>query len=209
MINIKKILCLGLALCLVLMLGVPAFAAEPVQGKYLALTFDDGPNPKFTPWLLDELAARNVKCTVFLLGDFAQDYPQLAKRTYDEGHQLASHTYSHRYLPELSDQGIRLEMEETRAVLESITGESEFMVRLPYGGYTERVLSLIDAPVILWSVDGTNGSSSYNADSLYHNMLRQAHDGAIILLHDTSSANINAALRFIDTCRGLHLRDCG
>ena len=201
MIHIKKIICLSLALCLVLMLGVPAMAAEPVQGKYLALTFDDGPNPNFTPWILDELASRNVKCTFFLLGDYARAYPYLAKRTYDEGHQLASHTFSHRYLPEISDQGIRLEIEETRAVLESITGESEFMVRVPYGGYTDRVLGLIDAPVILWSVDGTNGSSSYNADTLYYNMCRQVHDGAIVLLHDTSSANINAALRFIDTMR--------
>lgn len=174
---------------------------EPVRGKLAAMTFDDGPNTTITPQLLDELAGRGVKCTFFVVGYCAQAYPEVVSRAYEEGHQIASHTYNHYTLTTQSDGTIEREIEDTRSLLEEITGESNFMVRLPYGdgANNQRVLGYMNAPVILWSVDPTNGKYPISEEQLYRGILDQVRDGSVILMHDTTSANMNAALRAIDT----------
>ena len=180
-------------------------AAGPVpeKGKFIAITFDDGPHATITPKLLDELAVRNVKSTFFVLGVCASQYPEIVLRAHNEGHQIASHTYNHYALSTKNDQTIYNEVEDTRALLESITGKSDFMVRLPYGdGFgNNRVLRNVNAPVILWSVDATNGRYPTYEEQLYRGTVNGARDGSIILLHDTSSDNLNAAMRAIDELR--------
>lgn len=199
--SIKRILCLVTACVLVLLCAAPAAAAGPTRGKYAALTFDDGPNLTITPQLLDGLAERNVKCTFFTLGLYANLYPEIVQRAREEGHQIASHTYNHKILSHQTDATITSEVNGTREVLSSITGEDNFMVRLPYGdGYNNsRVLNCINAPVILWSVDPTNGKADYTTYSLYSGIVNRIYDGSIILLHDTSGSNMHAALQAIDT----------
>lgn len=200
--RIKWMINLLLGFALFTGLSGGALAAEqPVRGKLVALTFDDGPNINVTPTLLDELAERNVKCTFFVVGYCAQAYPELVLRAYEQGHQIASHTYNHPALTGKSDYVIQQEIEGTRALLESITGEKNFMLRLPYGdgATSSRVLGYANAPVIMWSVDPTNGRYPNTEEQLYRGILKQVHDGAIILLHDTSSVNVRAAMRAIET----------
>jgi len=199
--HIKRLICIMLSLSFLFCAALPAAAAETGQQKYAAITFDDGPHPEYTPWLLDELRARNVKCTFFVLGKSAKTHPEIVRQAYDDGHQIASHTYSHAQLPKLTVSELEYELEAARAVLEGITGEKEFMLRIPYGYYSDYVLRYINTPVVLWSVDGTNGKTPYTTDSLTYHTKLQMHDGAIILLHDTSKSNINAALRVIDDMR--------
>ena len=193
--------CLSLIIAATMMLLLCGAGFAPEKGKLAAMTFDDGPSAAITPKLLDELAMRKVKCTFFVLGTYANVYPETVSRAYQEGHQIASHTYNHRTLTTQSDYVIQKEVEDTRALLEDITGEKNFMVRLPYGdGYnSQRVLGYMNAPVILWSVDATNGKYPYTEDQLYRGILNQVHDGGIILMHDTSSDNMRAALKAIDT----------
>lgn len=193
---------LVVTLLLMLMLTLSAAAVgDTNRGKIAAMTFDDGPNAKITPALLDELAERGVKCTFFVLGQWAEYYPELVTRAHDEGHQIASHTYSHVALTTQSDWKIQQEVEKTRSTLSELTGEDNFMIRLPYGdgNTSSRVLQYMNAPVILWSVDATNGKTPYTEEQLYQGILEQIYDGAIILMHDTSDANQRAALRAIDT----------
>ena len=177
-------------------------AAGPVpeKGKLIAITFDDGPHETVTPKLLDELAVRNVKSTFFVLGTCANQYPDIVLRAHNEGHQIASHTYNHYALSTRSNESVYNEVENTRALLESITGNSNFMVRPPYGdGYNNsRVLQNINAPIILWSVDATNGRYPAYEEQLYRGTINGARDGSIILFHDTSTENLNAAMRAID-----------
>lgn len=176
---------------------------EAVTGKYLALTFDDGPYPPITTRLLDELKSRNVKCTFFLLGLQLSLYPEVAQRIHDEGHELANHTYSHLALRRQSSESISDEVGKTRALLSEITGGENFYVRLPFGDGSsdERVLAATGAPVVLWSVDPTNGVYPASEEQLYNGLIKNAADGAIMLLHDSNEANINAALRAIDTLK--------
>lgn len=198
---VKRITVTLLLLAFLCIGTVPALAAAPTNGKVVALTFDDGPNQKFTPQLLDKLAERNVKCTFFLVGQYVSLYPDVAVRIYEEGHQVASHTYSHADLTKLTNAGITQQIESNRSMLNEITGQDNFMLRLPYGyGNTSSpVLSLINAPVILWSVDPGYGRMGTSEESLYQGILNQVRDGSIIILHDTYQTNVNAAIRAIDT----------
>jgi peptidoglycan/xylan/chitin deacetylase (PgdA/CDA1 family) len=198
----KKTLMFLLTMVLLISQVSPAFAAaQPTRGKVVAMTFDDGPSYTVTPKLLDELAARNVKCTFFMLGQWASVDTKNVLRAYNEGHQIASHTYSHLPLSGQNDDAIRNEVERTRLVLESITGQRDFMVRLPFGDgtFNSRVLNCVNAPVIFWSVDATNGQYPCGEEKLYQGILDQIHDGAIILMHDTTWENMRAAIRAIDT----------
>ena len=198
----------GLSILIAVLIIIMTCAAGPVpeKGKFIAITFDDGPHATITPKLLDELAVRNVKSTFFVLGVCANQYPEIVLRAHNEGHQIASHTYNHYALSTRTDDSIRNEVEDTRSLLESITGKSEFMVRPPYGdGHSNsRVLRNVNAPIILWSVDATNGRYPAYEEQLYRGTINGARDGSIILLHDTSSENLNAAMRAID-----HLREQG
>lgn len=189
---------LALLLALMLLLGaVPIRAsAEPGQ-KLAAITFDDGPGP-YTDGLLDELAKRNVVVTFFMQGHNASRYPAVVKKAYEAGHQIASHTYSHPQLTKLDNGAIQRQLADTAAVLDRATGTSQsYMVRPPYGSSNARVLSALNAPAILWSVD-TRDWESRNADAVFRHIVNDTKDGSIVLLHDIHATSIPGALRGID-----------
>lgn len=108
----RRFWCLLLALCL---LSPSAGAQE--GGKYVALTFDDGPSGRFTTRLLDGLAERGVKASFFLCGYRLETYGELAQRIFDEGHEIGLHGYSHDNMAEMSAGQIRRELEQTLALL--------------------------------------------------------------------------------------------
>jgi peptidoglycan/xylan/chitin deacetylase (PgdA/CDA1 family) len=83
--------------------------------KYVAITFDDGPSGRFTRRLLDGLEERDVKATFFLFGYRLKDYKTLAKRIYDEGHEIGLHGYSHENLGKMTEKELRQEMDRTIA----------------------------------------------------------------------------------------------
>lgn len=196
---VSLLACAVLCLCL-----LPSARAE--NGKLAAFTFDDGPSAAYTPLLLEGLAQRNVRATFFFLGSYVEQYPEVVKEVYEAGHQLANHTYSHNVNLHLQPTSvIQDEVQRTAAALTAASGApGPFLVRLPGGnGYNDqRVLNALGAPSIFWSVDPTNGSYPNPYEKLYDGLLRQMHDGAIILLHDAHGMdNIQAALDAIDTLR--------
>src|SRR5690606_909630 len=85
-----------------------------VDKKLIALTFDDGPDPRYTPAILDILAERGAKATFFVIGKNAVAYPQLLKRIFDEGHDIANHTYTHRDLLGNRDAPVEFELNATQ-----------------------------------------------------------------------------------------------
>lgn len=191
----KRILSLILTIALCSALVVTASANN---SKLVALTFDDGPHWKYTPALLDALAERNVKATFFLVGYSLSVNMDLAKRAFEDGHQLANHSYNHVWFSKTSIDGIRRELDSTGELLKEITGQESYAVRVPYGDLTSTVKKTVEAPLIQWSVDPTNGSVSASEYSMYNNMMRTVKDGSIILLHDTSQKNLNVAIKSID-----------
>lgn len=175
-----------------------SFYVEPGSDskKQIALTFDDGPG-EYTDELLDGLRERNVRVSFFLMGRKIENRRDTVKTMYSDGHLIGCHTWSHINLLK-SDKGqIRLEIERTNSLIESITGERPVFFRPPYGYYLGSQLNRIDMMAVLWSEtprDWVHKDVDYIRDYLVEN----AKDGDIVLLHDTKEATVPAVLEAID-----------
>lgn len=186
-------------LTVLMFVGVMPMPAQAAGDKLIALTFDDGPSGSNTARLLDGLKARGAHCTFFLVGQMAERNPGLVKRAWQEGHEIASHTYDHPAMTSKTDDQIRRQLQSTDAILDKAIGQDfSYMLRPPYGDYNRRTLKASNTPCFFWSMD-TYDWKTQNADSVYREFIKQARDGSIALLHDTHSTSVTAALRAIDT----------
>lgn len=175
----------------------PVTASATKGGKLIALTFDDGPS-YYTPGLLDGLKERGAKATFFVLGEMAASNPDIVRREFREGHQVAQHTYSHVQLTAKTDDEIRSQLSRTDTLLNNILGkEFRYILRPPYGSCNARVLSVIGRPAFNWSIDPVDWRDR-NADTVCSRIVNAAFDGAIILVHDIHSTTIPGALRAVD-----------
>lgn len=190
---------LALVLLAALTLTMIPFTASAAEGnKLIALTFDDGPDYYDTPKLLDGLKERGVKVTFFLQGERAEWYPKIARRAYEEGHEIGCHSWDHPNLVELSDSQLKSQFDRSYAVLDEICGQDvTYLVRPPYGNTNDRVREIIARPLIQWSVD-TMDWDLLNTYKVRDAILRDAYDGAIVLLHDIHSTSVSGALLAID-----------
>ncbi|MBV8976633.1 MAG: glycosyltransferase [Alphaproteobacteria bacterium] len=107
-----------------------------VAGK-VALTFDDGPDPEWTPEILDILKAKGVKAAFFVIGENAEAYPDLIERIYAEGHELGNHTFTHPNLADTPGEAVTLELNATQRLIQALTGHSMRLFRPPYLGDAE------------------------------------------------------------------------
>ncbi len=172
--------------------------AERYAGKKLAaITYDDGPGP-YTDQLLDGLKARGVKATFFMLGSNAARYPAVVERAYQEGHQIANHSYDHSNLANLSEYGVQSQVQRTNAVLDRACGKGTgYMVRLPYGSGTAATLRAVGAPLAMWAVDPQDWLYR-NAETVKNRIVGSTSDGDIILVHDIHATTIPGSLAAID-----------
>lgn len=166
------------------------------NAKQIAITFDDGPS-EYTPKLLDYLKKNNIKVTFFLVGNRLSSYPETLKRQVAEGHEIGYHSYAHVEQTTLSSAQITSDFEKSEAVLKKITGAEFTVWRSPGGGYNDRVLKAIDLPHIMWSVDSYDWKVR-NTERVYRNIMNQAHDGGIVLIHDLYSFSVNGAIKAMD-----------
>ena len=191
-------LLLAVVLAATLLPVFPLKAEAVTGGRLIALTFDDGPSSKYTAQLLDGLKERGVPVTFFVLGEMADYNPKLVKRAYEEGHEIACHTWNHPNLTGCSASEIRKEIEDTFEELDWACGdEADYLVRPPYGSTNQKVRDAIDAPLIYWSVDSEDWSL-LNTTKVRKKIVKEAYDGAIILCHDIHKTTIPAALGAID-----------
>jgi peptidoglycan-N-acetylglucosamine deacetylase len=159
-----------------------------VEGRgFIALTFDDGPNPVDTPKLLDLLREKNVKATFFVVGKRADQHPEIVRRAWEEGHLIANHTWSHRNLfCFLTPTRLRSEIELGTESVRRICGFRPHLFRSPVG-LRHLLLRpyLRDAGLeyVSWSIR-TRDTLTSNSNILARRILSQATGGDIILLHD-------------------------
>src|SRR6266550_2891152 len=128
-----------------------------VDGSYIALTFDDGPQQKLTPKLLDLLAQHHIKATFFVVGQNAAEYPDIVARAAREGHEIGNHTWSHPNLAKMSDENIRRQLRQTDDAIKQATGKHPTLMRPPYGNLSTRQKQWIHQEfgyrIVLWDVD--------------------------------------------------------
>ena len=167
----------------------------PRNQKMVALTFDDGPS-KFTPQILDCLAAHNAKATFFVVGTNTNAYPAIVKRASDMGMEIGNHTMHHKNLKTLSANGIQSELNSASSAIFAACGKRPTIIRPPYGNYNRTVSSVANGPLILWSID-TLDWKTRNADKTVQSILSNVKDGSIILMHDLYSQSAEAAVRVI------------
>lgn len=177
-------------------LGLPARAAH--SSKYVALTFDDGPSGKYTRALLDGLYDRGTKATFLLCGYRLKDYPDIAQRILEEGHEIGYHGYSHDSMKTMSRRQIAQELMDTEALLPE--GCHPVFLRPPGGISSDSVRQVAQArglAILHWSVD-PHDWEVHNKGAIEKAVLEKVHDGDIILLHDMTTASVEAALDIVD-----------
>lgn len=186
---------------LILLLTLPLLML-PVQAdygsRYVALTFDDGPSGKYTRALLDGLYDRGAKGTFLLCGYRIQDYPDIARRIFEEGHEIGYHGYSHDPMQGMSRRSIAQELMDTQALLPE--GCRPAFLRPPGGFSSEAVRQVAEArglAILHWSVDPGDWAT-HNTAAIEKAVLEQVKDGDIILLHDMSDSSVKAALDIVD-----------
>ena len=179
----------------------PSYNSCNVESNTVAMTFDDGPHPKLTPRLLDLLKERGIKATFFVIGKCVAEYPDIAKRIVDEGHEIANHTWNHPQLPKLSPTAFAAEITQTNEAIKQATGILPVTMRPPYGainaGITKRLNEEYGLSVILWSVDPQDWKIR-KADHVSSHIIKNAAPGAIILAHDIHASTIDAMPAALD-----------
>jgi peptidoglycan/xylan/chitin deacetylase (PgdA/CDA1 family) len=157
----------------------------PSDRMEVALTFDDGPDSRFTPQVLDVLKKHRVPATFFLLGARARAMPEMTRRIQAEGHVIGNHTYWHPNLPKKSLDRLDWEVRQTEEAIQAITGKRPTLFRAPYGAIdSKRVerLGVMGYSVIGWSVDSLDWRQLPTRE-ITHNVLSNTHPGSIILFH--------------------------
>ena len=154
------------------------------------LTFDDGPIPEVTPWVLDVLANYDIKATFFCVGDNISKHPEIFKRIIDENHSIGNHTYNHLNGWKTSEQDYLDNFNKTQKLIESHNSTSK-LFRPPYGRITNsqaEAIKNLGFDIIMWSVLSKDYKLQIKPGKVYDNMLSNTKSGSIIVCHDNVKA---------------------
>ncbi|MFJ7768303.1 polysaccharide deacetylase family protein [Streptomyces sp. NPDC097107] len=165
--------------------------SEPIlrvsgRGRTMLLTFDDGPDPRYTPDILDTLAKYDVRATFFVCGEMADYNRDLLSRMADEGHVVGNHTWSHPLLTSLGRRRIRSEMERTSEVVEEAYGEPPRWFRAPYGAWNRAAFQLgaeLGMEPLAWTVDTLDWTTP-GTGTIVDRVEDGAAPGVVVLSHD-------------------------
>ena len=168
-----------------------------ISEKKVALTFDDGPHPEYTPVLLQGLKERGVRATFFVVGQQAKDNPELIKQMEEDGHLVGNHTYTHLQLTKENHTKYREELLQTDEVLQEILGHGTAFVRPPYGSWDKSLEKELALFPVLWTVD-PNDWCRTDASGICRCVVSKVKENDIILLHDYYGSSVEAALEIVD-----------
>lgn len=158
--------------------------------RMVALSFDDGPHPRYTPVILEMLARHEIPATFFLIGRHVLKYPLLAQHIASGCHEIGNHTFSHRVLPFLTDLEITREIRQTDAAIRIHTGQQPRFMRPPMGLFTKRTVSMIEACGYVTAIGDVYPRDPHlpGQHKIYQRVLRRVRPGSIIILHDGGNA---------------------
>ena len=180
-----------------------------VSGRLLAITFDDGPDPRWTPQVLDVLARHQVRATFFLIGERAQAYPRIAERITRAGHAVGNHTMHHPHrFATLPPSRVHQEIRQGQDAIAQATGAAPRLFRAPAGNWSTNILRQVEDAglrAVDWSVDPKDWRSP--PPSRIVRALLRSRGGDVMLCHD-GGGDRSATVRAVDVALGI-LRDRG
>ncbi|MCL2371667.1 polysaccharide deacetylase family protein [Candidatus Saccharibacteria bacterium] len=176
------------------------WSALPHDGpaRFIAFTFDDGPNPTITPRLLDLLARHNIPATFFVMGSLTARHPQIVDRMAREGHEIGAHSWNHTSMGRMSSAQVINDINRTNAAIYDASGVYPTLLRPPYGALSATLRRTSTMPLILWSID-TRDWQNRNTNTIYNIVTREAQSGSIVLFHDIYHETLAAVERLIPT----------
>lgn len=155
--------------------------------KVVALTFDDGPSPEWTPQVLDELKKAEVKATFFMLGNHVERYPEIARQVLAEGHEIGNHTYDHHVLIYYKMEELEKEIKDAEKAIKTVTGQNTRYFRPPKAWLSSREKKKIEEmgyKIVLWSLNSKDWVT-YHDKQITSYILKRIRPGDIILFHDS------------------------
>ncbi|MCL8010010.1 polysaccharide deacetylase family protein [Streptomyces sp. AS02] len=166
------------------------------RGRTMVLTFDDGPDARYTPYILDTLREYDVRAMFFVCGEMVAENKDLVARMADEGHVVGNHTWSHPLLTRLSRRRIRAEMERTCDIVEEVYGERPAWFRAPYGAWNRATFQLgadLGMEPLAWTVDTLDWTTP-GTRTIVDRVEDGAAPGVVVLSHDAGGDRTQSVL---------------
>ncbi|WP_163527572.1 polysaccharide deacetylase family protein [Halobacillus ihumii] len=164
---------------------------ERVEGKKVALTFDNGPHPKRTPLILDVLEKYDANATFFMIGKRVKHFPETAREVVKQGHMVGNHTWTHPGFERLSDSQQKAQLDKTRDLIQEVMGVNTNLVRLPFEGKLPEAFR-DRYEVVPWTINTTEDWNLTNASEIANAVISNVEDGSIIVLSSLHSVTPEA-----------------
>ena len=165
--------------------SIPIYCVQ-TEEKKLAVTFDAAWGAEDTRQLIEILEKYNAKATIFVVGTWAEKYPDSVKAFFDAGHEIANHSYNHTLYGKLSQQQIKEDIEKCNSAIENITGQKPVLLRAPSGDYTndsEAAAKELGMRTVQWSVDSLDWQG-LSSQEIVKRVLNASENGSILLFHN-------------------------
>ena len=182
---------------------LPIYCVERDQ-KVCSLSFDAAWGNEDTQALIDILGKYNIKATFFVVGQWADKYPESVKALHDAGHEVMNHSDTHPHMSKLTPDEIKAEIEHCNDKIEAVTGACPTLVRPPFGEYDDKSITTIRAlgmEPIQWSVDSLDWQELPAAD-ITRRVTSKIHPGAIVLFHNAAKHTPEALPGIIENLIG-------
>ncbi|MEJ6952465.1 polysaccharide deacetylase family protein [Natronospora cellulosivora (SeqCode)] len=172
------------------------------EEKLIALTFDDGPSPVYTPQIIDLLADYNAKATFFVVGEEVERYPDIINKMDEHGHEIANHTYTHKEVNNMSKDELLEELKKTHQLVYDLINKDMNLFRPTSGFYNEIIVNAakeLNYTVVIWTW-GQDSKDWQNIDynTIATNVYKSVEPGNIVLFHDRGGKREN-------TIKALHI----
>ncbi|MFF4666053.1 polysaccharide deacetylase family protein [Streptomyces sp. NPDC001282] len=178
------------------------FERLPELGRAMVLTFDDGPDPRYTPSILATLREHDVRAMFFVCGETADEYRDLVRAIAADGHTVGNHSWTHPLVTRLSRAGVRDELGRTSEVIEKATGAPPVWYRAPYGAWDRNSFEIgadLGMEPMAWTVDTLDWTEP-GAGTIVRRVRDGAAPGAVVLSHDAGgdrSQSVSALRRYL------------
>ncbi len=167
--------------------------------KKVYLTFDDGPIPEITEWVLDLLERENIKATFFCIGDNIRKHPEIFQKVIAKGHSVGNHTFNHLNGWKTQTKNYVHNFQLCREIIEKFTGNTTKLFRPPYGKIKSsqaRIIQKSGYKIVMWDIISYDFDQNTTAEECFQNVIKNVQNGSVIVFHDSIKAwpNLQLAL---------------